>query len=315
MHILTFRIQNLINPPPDYFRYFPIQTEFGLWGVGVTAAGYTRVGAGAPYPPAEHPADHDLVWREGRVLEAWQIVLIEEGEGVFESRSAGRKPVVPGSAFMLFPGEWHRYRPKPRSGWVENWIEVRGPVMARLQRTGVISPATPLHRNALLSDLDEALQAVHQRIARRRPGFDAELCGLALRVVAAWTEIREAPARSAPLGQAIARAEVWMGEHLAEAFRLEDLARDLGVSYSSFRRSFRQHTGRSPWQFMLQLRLARARRLLLGSSDSLESIAAQVGFSSAFHLSAAFKRAFGAAPGAWREKMRQAADPKAALPH
>lgn len=295
----------MIEPQPNYFRYFAARPEFEIWGLGVTAAGYTRIAAGTPYPPSEHPADHDLVWRDGRVLEAWQIVLIEEGRGVFESRSAGRKIVRPGTAFMLFPGEWHRYRPAPKEGWVENWIEVRGPLLRRLQVTGVIDPRTPLHHNAPVSDLGEALYAVHQRIARPRPGFDAELCGLALRVVAAWAGGEEAPARNAPLGRAIARAEAWLGEHLAEPVHLETLARNLGVSYSSFRRAFRQHTGRSPWQFMLQLRLARARRLLIGGHESLEEIAGQVGFSSAFHLSTAFKRAFGTAPRVLREKMRK----------
>jgi AraC-like DNA-binding protein len=78
----------------------------------------------------------------------------------------------------------------------------------------------------------------------------------------------------------------------------------LGVSYSSFRRAFRKETGLSPWQYLMSVRLNRARRLLSSRGTKLESVAAAVGFSSAFHLSAAFKKAYGVSPGNWRKQDR-----------
>jgi AraC-like DNA-binding protein len=77
----------------------------------------------------------------------------------------------------------------------------------------------------------------------------------------------------------------------------------LGVAYSHFRRAFRQHTGFAPWQYMLHLRLAQARRLLASPDATIEDAAGRLGFSSAFHLSAAFKRTFGLAPSRWRRQL------------
>ena len=53
---------------------------------------------------------------------------------------------------------------------------------------------------------------------------------------------------------------------------------------------------------MLHLRLAQARRQLAASDATLDEIAARLGFSSAFHLSAAFKQAYGEPPALWRRR-------------
>src|SRR4051812_31090363 len=88
----------------NHFKYFSLAAEFGCWGLGVTAAGFTRVPAGAPYPAAEHPVDHRLEWTQGRVLAATQIVLITAGRGWFETKESGRCMIHPGTAFLILPG-------------------------------------------------------------------------------------------------------------------------------------------------------------------------------------------------------------------
>src|SRR4051794_29902465 len=120
--------------PPDYFRYFAAGPDVERWGLGLTAAGFTSIPAGAAYPPKPHPTDHQFDWERGRVLEALQIVWISRGHGSFESRPTGKRAIEPGMAFAVVPKTWHRYRPDPATGWVESWIEVQGPMVAKLLR-------------------------------------------------------------------------------------------------------------------------------------------------------------------------------------
>jgi AraC-like DNA-binding protein len=82
------------------------------------------------------------------------------------------------------------------------------------------------------------------------------------------------------------------------------LARELGVNYAGFRREFQRRTGLAPRQYLLRLKLEHAQRLIGATPYTLEAIAEQVGFSSAFHLSAAFKKRYGLSPAAWREGRR-----------
>jgi AraC-like DNA-binding protein len=88
---------------------------------------------------------------------------------------------------------------------------------------------------------------------------------------------------------------------------VEALARRLGVAYSHFRREFKGHTGFAPWQYVLHLRLSRARRMLAAGDATLDEIAARLGFSSAFHFSATFKQSCGVSPDVWRKRLSRSA--------
>jgi AraC-like DNA-binding protein len=286
----------------DYFRYFAPGPEARRWGVALTAAGFTAVPARAPYPPKQHPADHHFGWERGRVLESLQVVWIARGRGVFESEPTGRRAIERGAAFALVPKVWHRYRPDPDTGWVESWIEVQGPVVENLLKAKVFSTSDPVRQANPAAGLEAALDAVHLRAREAGPGFDAELAAAALAVLAAWEKTaRLQPARSRMVA-AIAQAEQRLAENIAAPINVEELARQLGVAYSHFRREFKTHTGFAPWQYVLHLRLARARRMLASGDATLDEIAERVGFSSAFHFSAAFKRSTGIAPNLWRQQ-------------
>lgn len=285
---------------PDYFRYFPAGREATPWGFAVTAAGFTRIPPNTAYPPVRHPADHHFEWNQGRVLEALQIVLITAGRGQFESKGSKPQGISAGTAFILFPGIWHRYRPEPSTGWVESWVELRGATINRLLRQKIFSFTAPVLRSALSADLDICLEAVHVRARQPQPGFDPELATRGLTVLAAWEQARVAPQRQTRIARAVAEAERHLSENLSAPVSITQLARRLGVAYSQFRKEFKILTGYAPWQYMLHLRLAQARRLLISGDASLEEVASRIGFSSAFHLSAAFKQAYGVSPSHWR---------------
>ena len=75
------------------------------------------------------------------------------------------------------------------------------------------------------------------------------------------------------------------------------LAQRVGMSYSAFRRSFQKHTGFAPWKYV---RLTNARHRLSATDISLAELAEDLGFSSAFHLSTAFRQEFGMSPRQWK---------------
>jgi AraC-like DNA-binding protein len=297
---MIFSMQKMITRGADYFRYLPLSPRQLRWGVGVTAAGFSRIPAGTPYPPVRHPADHQFDWRRGRTLEAMQIVFVPAGRGWIETRESGRKRVQAGMAFMLLPGIWHRYRPDPATGWTESWLELQGPVVDALRRGGVFSARAPLLKGAQEAGLDDALNAVHRRVRAGTGGIDPDLSAAALQVLAVCARAGEARPRPTPILRTLQRAERELGERFAEPVNVEALAKKLGVAYSHFRRAFRAHTGFAPWQYVLHLRLTHARRLLAAGDAKLDTVAAAVGFGSGFQLSHAFKRAYGQSPAAWR---------------
>jgi transcriptional regulator GlxA family with amidase domain len=81
------------------------------------------------------------------------------------------------------------------------------------------------------------------------------------------------------------------------------LAAELHVSYSSFRQSFKAHTGVGPKQYQLQIHLHKAQDFLANTRKSVGEIAEILGFDSAFHLSKQFKDSVGLAPHEWRKRL------------
>lgn len=290
----------MLTPSADFFCYLPYLPEAEDWGLAVTAGGRVRTAPGAAYPPAGHPSDHQFAWNEGRVLGAWQIVVIVSGRGCFESAATKPAGISAGTALILFPGVWHRYAPDPATGWSERWIELRGPVLKRLQKAGQLSPDAPFRRLGKASEIDALLTRIHARLREPARGFDPEPGAWALQILAqlhATTRRRDA---ADPMSRLIARAERTLAERIETPPPMESLAKELGVAYSHFRREFKARTGLPPKQYLLRLRLEKARRLLGNTPDSVKTIADRLGFNSPFHLSAAFKKEFGVSPAHWR---------------
>jgi len=78
----------------------------------------------------------------------------------------------------------------------------------------------------------------------------------------------------------------------------------LGIAYDGFRRCFKALTGLPPKQYHRKLQMRRAEDLLLHTQRSVSEIAEELGFHSAFHLSAAFKKHARLASSHWREMRR-----------
>lgn len=92
----------------------------------------------------------------------------------------------------------------------------------------------------------------------------------------------------------------FMKQHLPERLTVLDLARCANLSAPRFHGWFHDLTGSSPMLYFKQMRLAEACRLLSHEDLSLEVIAKRTGFSSQFHFSRDFSRAFDKPPGRWR---------------
>ncbi|MDR7269300.1 transcriptional regulator GlxA family with amidase domain [Pelomonas saccharophila] len=109
-------------------------------------------------------------------------------------------------------------------------------------------------------------------------------------------------AGSPKLAEALALMEANLGEPLPT----EEVATLVGVSRRQLERLFKQHLDTLPSRHYLELRLARARRLLQQSSQSILQIGLSCGFSSGPHFSNAYRAHFGRTPRDERSQRAQA---------
>src|SRR6266542_4158070 len=94
----------------------------------------------------------------------------------------------------------------------------------------------------------------------------------------------------------ISRAIGRLREHYSEPLKIEEIARELGMSVSGFHHHFKSVTSMSPLQFQKQIRLQEARRLMLGEELDAASAGHQVGYEDPAYFSRDYKKLFGAPP-------------------
>lgn len=96
----------------------------------------------------------------------------------------------------------------------------------------------------------------------------------------------------------------WMAQHPETPHTLDELAARAAMSRRTFTRRFRQKTGLTVGQWLLEQRLALAQRLLESSAHPIERVAEQAGFASPALFRRSFSQAFGVKPSDWRRNFR-----------
>jgi AraC-like DNA-binding protein len=94
----------------------------------------------------------------------------------------------------------------------------------------------------------------------------------------------------------ISKAIGHLREHFDEQLKMEEIARELGMSVSGFHHHFKSVTSMSPLQFQKHLRLQEARRLMLGGDMDAASAGFRVGYEDPSYFSRDYKKQFGAPP-------------------
>jgi AraC family transcriptional regulator len=99
---------------------------------------------------------------------------------------------------------------------------------------------------------------------------------------------------------ALSRVIDYIDQNLARQISLSDLAAVAGLSRFHFNRAFKKALGQTPYQYVLDRRIERGRRLLAEHALSLEQVAVAVGFREAAHFQKAFKAREGITPMTFR---------------
>lgn len=305
----------------SFFQYLPINQENIRWGLYLTGVGFCRVEPNSPYPPKGHPDVYDFNWAAGRVLPEYQILLIAEGSGLFESSPTGSVPLTAGSILFLFPGLWHRYRPNPHTGWKEYWLSWNGENLYRLQQQGLLSPdkavLTTQSPDTILRAFERILDQVRTHPAENSSVLSAyamEVLTLAVqneqKPVARGTEKAVVPCPDYALDDPVvfnALQLIW--NHSYRDFQVKDIVQKLPMTRRTLERRFRRCLNHSIGDEIIRCRIERAKHLLINTTLPIKHIALAVGCTSADRLAKAFRQDTQQTPTQFRRHHRPAASP------
>lgn len=160
---------------------------------------------------------------------------------------------------------------------------------------------------------DMMLEIVETDHGRALAVYVADMCMYARASSADAPQKTAVAAAYGSRNQALSQSLDFMAAHLESEIRSHEMARHAGISARQLERLFRRHTGFSPMQMLLELRLSRAFALLNETNLAPLDIAVAAGFNSLPLFSRHFRRRFGCSPHVYRRGWtgaRAASDPQ-----
>lgn len=285
------------------FKYLLVNERDRKFGLTVNTVGFQPIAPHALYPSTEHPKRYYFKPGKGRILSEYQLVYISKGKGVFNSQESKNKEIKKGQIIVLFPGYWHSYQPDWESGWNEYYIGFEGTIIDHLLEQGFISPSNPIIDVGANEELVNLFSSAIKVAKDEKKFAQQHLSGIVLHILGMILSLAENKSfESDEHAELIERAKIIMLENVANSIDLEELAQNLGTSYSCFRKAFKQYTDYSPARYFQELKIRKAKELLVETDMPMKEIAYSLNFSSDGYFLSFFKKRVGCTPLAYRNR-------------
>lgn len=211
-----------------------------------------------------------------------------------------------GQGFMIFPRQINTYIADRNLPWEYVWIEFDGLRAREIIETAGLTPDHPVY-HATFKDLRENMKDEMLHIVEHSSESTYHLIGHLYLFIDYLTR-SAASMQMALNGKVrdfyIKEALNFIEQNFQNDISVEEIASFCGLNRTYFGRIFKETVGKSPQQFLLSYRMAKAAELLKLTSLSVSDIGNAVGYPNQLHFSRAFKNVYGMPPREWRNTNR-----------
>ena len=210
------------------------------WEFSIHTVGLQVITPGAQIPYGEKLPKYMWTIEKGRTLDEIVILYIFRGQGWFTSAHCPEARVQAGSVIFLFPGEWHNYAPDADAGWEEVWIGFSSDYAQRIITEQIVTLSYPIIKIGIRESLYNLFEQAYNVAYEERPGYQQQLAGYVLLILGSiYTYSKQEPFKVSYDAECIHKAQKYMREHVALDLSMEDVAKNVGMGYSKFRKMFR----------------------------------------------------------------------------
>ena len=165
-----------------YFKYLTANKTDIDWGLFLKVAGFTENPPNAPYPLTQHPSGYHFSWEKGRILDEFQISYITKGKGILETERESYQ-IKSGTAFMILPGQWHRYKPDSSTGWNEYYVGFQGAYISQIFNQSFFRNSDNTfmvgHNIMLLNSFKDIIE----KVKGEHPGYQQQTAGRVMNIL------------------------------------------------------------------------------------------------------------------------------------
>lgn len=240
--------------------------------------------------------------------DAHVIHVIREGKGTLEINKK-KYELGAGDVFYIPPKVEAWYESDKDDPWCYTWVGFVGMKAEECTSQAGFSLKNPVRK---INCVDEVGQYIEQMLEAYQLSYSNELKrnGLLHLVMSAFVE--DYCQNTAALGVAathpypgavyVKHAVEYMTYHYDEKLKINDLADFIGINRSYLTSSFKKHMGCSPQEFLINLRMEKAKSLLKKTEMSINAVANAVGYPDQLAFSKVFKQHCGMSPRMYKEE-------------
>lgn len=227
------------------------------------------------------------------------FLLVYVLDGSFTLEFGNKKQTVEKNRFVLLDC-YQEYCYYSDTGWEATWILFDGPPARKMYQMvvdklgNVFSLSDPL-------PLLNRMAYVYQPFAKQEDIWEVLIAKYLNDILTEFIIYTPQQIKIVQRIAAVENCKVYIQNHLEENLKIDDLAKQAFMSTYYFIRVFKNETGMSPHEYIVNARIRLAKMLLLESSLSISDICYKTGFSSESVFCAAFKKNVGLTPTAYRK--------------
>lgn len=265
--------------------------------LSLTFCGYEVCDAGYHYIP--------------RKRKYFMLYLISSGRGIFQIN--GRELLIEENTMLLvFPEMKYSFVADPEEGCTLLWVSFMGMRAGECVMHSGFSEEHLTRPTKLVPEMEELVEQIllmqEMTFANdlRRNGslklFFAKLIDEYNSEIKKAVLVNE---HKAEASEYIQRAIAYIGQNYSQNIKINELADYVGVNRSYLASSFKKVTGYSPKEYLLSLRLEKAKSLLETTDMTINSISNAIGYTDQLAFSRMFKRYMGISPSVYREEHKR----------
>jgi AraC-like DNA-binding protein len=287
----------------NYSKYFAISDHDKSWGIFTLDCGTSFVQPGARFPSPEHPESYRLNWERGRILNEFQMIYLVDGKGIFESQASGSISLEAGSIILVYPKTWHRYKSEINKLWHTYWVGFDGPLANQFIHKLELTKTNPTKLIGYQEKIIQIYLDILDASQLEYTGYQQVYVGEIIKLIGLIHAIhRKSEFKQQNVDRIVQEAKITLMQKNLN-ISVEEVADQLNLGYSSFRKLFKDYTGIAPGQYQMQHKINNAIVLLNEGKSSIKEIAMDLQFESPQYFARIFKKKTGKSPREYRQQL------------